>query len=252
MQKGVGNMAQIRLDKLLAQAAGLPRSGARKEILAGRVTVNGAVCRQPDQKVDPQAELCLGGSGLNWQEHLYLMVDKPAGLLSVSRDVSRPTVVDLVRGQYPRRELFPAGRLDKDSTGFVLLTDDGPFAHALLAPRRHVEKVYQVTLDCPATEQMCLGFAQGVTLADGQRMQPAGLVIDPQQPTHVTVTLHQGVYHQIKRMFGVYDAGVCTLRRVAIGGVRLDPALGEGGSRPLTAAELAQLRRAVGNGKKEK
>ncbi len=239
-------MAQIRLDKLVAQAAGLPRSGARREILAGRVAVDGRICRQPDQKVEQQAELSLGGGLLRWQEHLYLMVDKPAGLLSASRDASRATVVDLVREQYPRRELFPAGRLDRDSTGFVLLTDDGPLAHALLAPKHHVEKVYKVTLDCPATNEMVQGFSEGVTLADGERMRPAGLVIDPADPTRVTVTLHQGVYHQIKRMFGVFGAGVCALRRVAIGGVQLDPALGPGGSRPLTAPELALLRGAAG------
>ena len=103
-----------------------------------------------------------------------------------------------------------------------------------------------MTLDCPATNEMVQGFSEGVTLADGERMRPAGLVIDPADPTRVTVTLHQGVYHQIKRMFGVFGAGVCALRRVAIGGVQLDPALGPGGSRPLTAPELALLRGAAG------
>ena len=239
-------MAQMRLDKLLAQAAELPRSKARREILAGRVTVDGVVCRQPDQKVESDAALGLAGRPLCWQQQIYLMVDKPAGLLSASRDASCRTVVDLVRDQYPRRALFPAGRLDKDSTGFVLLTDDGPLAHALLSPKHHVEKVYRVTLDCPATEEMRRGFARGVTLADGQRMLPAGLEIDSEDPAGVTVTLHQGVYHQIKRMFGVYGAGVATLRRVAIGGVALDPTLGPGGSRPLTAAELARLRGVLG------
>lgn len=174
------------------------------------------------------------------------MVNKPAGVLSASRDPHQQTVVDLVRDRYPRRELFPAGRLDKDSTGFVLLTDDGALAHALLSPRHHVEKTYKVTLDLPADEKMQRGFADGVTLADGERMLPARLKIEAENPTCVTVVLHQGVYHQIKRMFGVFGAGVCTLHRSAIGPVRLDPQLAPGQSRPLTEQELKSLREAAG------
>ena len=239
-------MAYSRLDKLVAQAAGIPRAEARRAILGGRVTLDGQVCRRPDQKAEESAQLSLGGRPLRWEEHVYLMLNKPAGVLSASRDGRQPTVVDLVRGEYPRRELFPAGRLDKDSTGFVLLTDDGPLAHALLSPQRHVEKIYQVTLDLPANEQMCRGFAEGVTLADGQKMLPARLEIDPEDPCRATVVLHQGVYHQIKRMFGVYGAGVVTLHRSAIGPVALDGALAPGQSRQLTAQELEQLRNAVG------
>lgn len=241
-------MAYSRLDKLVAQAADIPRAQARRAILSGQVTLNGQVCRRPDQKAEDTAQLILGGRPLCWEEHLYLMVHKPAGVLSASRDDRQPTVVDLVRKEYPRRKLFPAGRLDKDSTGFVLLTDDGELAHALLSPRRHVEKVYQVGLDTPATEEMRRGFAQGVTLADGERMLPARLIIDPQDATRTTVVLRQGVYHQIKRMFGVFGAGVVTLHRSAIGPVSLDPALAAGQSRPLTSREVEQLRAAVGGG----
>ena len=239
-------MANSRLDKLVAQAAGIPRAEARRAILGGRVTLNGQVCRRPDQKAEESAQLTLGGRPLCWEAYVYLMLNKPAGVLSASRDGRQQTVVDLVRGDYPRRELFPAGRLDKDSTGFVLLTDDGALAHALLSPRRHVEKVYQVTLDLPATEEMRRGFAEGVTLADGQKMLPAVLKIDPADAARVTVVLRQGVYHQIKRMFGVFGAGVVTLHRSAIGPVTLDSALAPGQSRPLTAQELEQLRGAVG------
>ena len=239
-------MADLRLDKLVAQAADLPRSQARRAILAGRVMLDGAVCRRPDQKVEQTARLTLDGDPLCWEEHLYLMVNKPEGVLSASRDPHQQTVVDLVRDRYPRRELFPAGRLDKDSTGFVLLTDDGALAHALLSPRHHVEKTYKVTLDLPADEKMQRGFADGVTLADGERMLPARLEIEAEDPTCVTVVLHQGVYHQIKRMFGVFGAGVCTLHRSAIGPVRLDPQLAPGQSRPLTEQELKSLREAAG------
>ena len=137
--------------------------------------------------------------------------------------------------------LFPAGRLDKTSTGFVLLTDDGAFAHAILSPRRHVPKTYRVELDTPVTPAMVTAFAQGVTLADGQAMKPADLIPDPENPLAATVVLHQGVYHQIKRMFGVLDAGVNELHRQAIGGLALDPALAPGQWRPITEEELARL-----------
>ena len=239
-------MALLRLDRLVAQAAGMGRSGARRAIQKGQVTVDGALCRQPEAQVAPGAQVALAGRPLIWQKYVYLMLDKPKGVVSASRDDRLPTVVDLVRAQYPRRALFPAGRLDKDSTGFVLLTDDGPFAHALLSPKRHVDKVYLVVLDGPAAEGMRQSFGDGVTLADGQRLAPAGLEIDPQDPCCVQVTLRQGVYHQIKRMFGVFGLGVNELRRLSIGGVRLDAALGPGGSRPLTGAELQQLRAACG------
>lgn len=237
-------MAQYRLDRLLAEAAGIPRAEARRAILKGQVALDGAVCRRPDQKAQDTAALALAGRPLRWQKYVYLMLDKPQGVVSASRDGRDTTVADLVRAQYPRRELFPAGRLDKDSTGFVLLTDDGAFAHDLLAPKRHVDKVYEVLLDAPVTAGMLAGFAAGVVLADGEAMLPAGLKADPADPCRATVVLHQGVYHQIKRMFGVFGAGVCALRRVAIGGVPLDPALGPGGSRPLTGEELARLRAA--------
>ena len=125
------------------------------------------------------------------------------------------------------------------------MTDDGAFAHDILSPRRHVDKTYEVLLDTPATAQMQAAFEAGVILADGERMKPAGLIIDAHDPMRVTVVLHQGVYHQIKRMFGVYQAGVNELRRTAIGPVKLDQALKPGGWRELTAEEYKKLRQAA-------
>ena len=238
-------MTDYRLDKLLAEAAQMTRTQARRAITAGRVAVGGQPCRRPEQKVSPEAVLALDGTPLCWQQYVYLMLHKPQGVVSASRDARDVTVIDLLKGDYPRRTLFPAGRLDKDSTGFVLLTDDGTLAHDLLAPRRHVDKTYFVTVDTPVTEQMVQGFTQGVTLADGKRMLPAELLPDANNPFAATVVLHQGVYHQIKRMFGVYDAGVTALHRVAIGGVALDEGLAPGASRPLTQSELALLQKAV-------
>ena len=166
---------------------------------------------------------------------------KPEGVVSASRDRRDTTVVDLVRSAYPRRELFPAGRLDKTSTGFVLLTDDGAFAHDILAPKRHVPKTYRVTLDTPLPQEMAEGFAAGVTLADGLELSPAQVTPLSADGRTVRVVLRQGVYHQIKRMFGVYGAGVNALHREAIGSVWLDDALAPGQWRELTAAEVAEI-----------
>ena len=234
----------IRLDRYLSERLGLTRSESRKRIAAGRVTVAGAVCRQADVRLDEQtAEVAVDGRPLagRYEKYVYLMLNKPAGVVSAARDARDRTVADLAAGAYPRRQLFPAGRLDKSSTGFVLLTDDGAFAHDILAPARHVAKTYRVLLDTPLTPAMTAGFAAGVTLADGTRLDPAEVCPDGPDPCLVQVVLHQGVYHQIKRMFGVYGAGVDALHREAIGGVALDEALAPGQWRELTAAEVAAI-----------
>ena len=233
----------MRLDKYLAERTGMTRSESRKAITKGRIMVDGAVVRKADAAVPQTAALAVDGVPLagSYQKNVYVMLNKPAGVVSASRDKKDTTVVDLVAGSFPRRELFPAGRLDKTSTGFVLLTDDGAFAHDILAPRRHVSKTYRVVLDAPATPAMAEGFAKGVTLADGQTREPAELYPDEQDPCRCTVVLHQGVYHQIKRMFGVYDVGVNGLHRTAIGGLALDAALAPGQWRALTAEEVQKI-----------
>ena len=237
----------MRLDKYLAERLGVPRSESRKRIAAGAVTVNGALCRKADTQIDEtNAEVAVNGTPLTgrYEKYVYLMLNKPEGVVSASRDNHDTTVTDLVAQAYPRRQLFPAGRLDKTSTGFVLLTDDGGFAHDILAPGRHVSKEYIVTLDTPLTPAMQAGFAAGVTLADGQTMDPAEVGPWGTDPCVVKVVLHQGVYHQIKRMFGVYGAGVNGLHRTAIGPVALDEGLEPGAWRPLTTEEVEALRRA--------
>lgn len=233
----------MRLDKYLSERTGMTRSESRKAITKGRVAVNGAVCRKADTQVAENAAVAVDGTPLagTYQKYVYIMLNKPEGVVSASRDKRDATVVDLVAADFPRRALFPAGRLDKTSTGFVLLTDDGALAHDLLSPAHHVDKEYLVTLDTPLTDAMRAGFAAGVTLADGETMAPAEAEPAGEDPCVVKVTLHQGVYHQIKRMFGVYGAGVNALHRYAIGGVALDPALAPGQWRELTAEELALL-----------
>ena len=231
----------MRLDKFVADAAQLTRSAARGLIAKGRVTVNGQVCKKADCALREGDSVCADGKPLACEEYVYIMLNKPAGVVSASTDGRDKTVVDLVGGAFPRRQLFPAGRLDKTSTGFVLLTDDGAFAHDILAPKRHVPKTYRMVLDTPVTDEMVKAFAAGVTLADGQTMQPARLIPDEADPFAATVVLRQGVYHQIKRMFGVLDAGVNQLHRTAIGGLALDEGLAPGAWRLITPEEKALI-----------
>ena len=231
----------MRLDKYLAEAAQCTRSESRELIRKGRVSVNGAVCRRPEQHVSEMDSIALDGKSRPRQAFVYIMLNKPAGVVSASADKRDTTVVDLVHSAYPRRELFPAGRLDKTSTGFVLITDDGAFAHDILAPRHHVPKTYRVTIDTPLTREMAEGFARGVVLADRVQLAPAEVSPLTADGRTVRVVLHQGVYHQIKRMFGVYGAGVDQLHREAIGSVWLDQDLAPGQWRELTEAEVAAI-----------
>ena len=231
----------MRLDKYLAETAQCTRSEAKTLLQKGRVTVNGAVCKKGDTQLKDSDTVAVDGQPLAYQQFVYLMLNTPEGVVSASTDKRDTTVVDLIGDAYPRRELFPAGRLDKTSTGFVLLTDDGTFAHDILAPKRHVAKTYTVTLDTPLTDEMKAGFAAGVTLADGSALSPAEVAALTADGLTVRVVLKQGVYHQIKRMFGVYGAGVNALHRDAIGGLALDEGLAPGQWRELSAEEVSKI-----------
>ena len=236
----------MRLDKYLAERTGMTRSESRKAITKGRVMVAGKICRKADTQLDETAaQIALDGAPLagEYKKYVYIMLNKPEGVVSASRDKRDTTVVDLVAADYPRRELFPAGRLDKTSTGFVLLTDDGGFAHDILSPRHHVSKTYTVTIDTPLTQEMRTGFAAGVTLADGTALSPAEVTALSPDGCTVRVVLRQGVYHQIKRMFGVYGAGVNALHREAIGGLALDAQLAPGQWRELSDEEVGKITR---------
>ena len=232
---------KLRLDRYLCECMGITRSEAKGLLSRGQVTVGGVVCKKGDAHVGDADAVTAAGKLLQRQKYVYIMLDKPQGVVSAGEDGRDTTVVDLVREFFPRRQLFPAGRLDKDSTGFVLLTDDGAFAHDILAPKRHVPKTYTVRIDVPVTQQMVDGFAAGITLADGSCMQPAVLQPVEGDATLGRVVLTQGVYHQIKRMFGTFGAGVVSLRRTAIGGLVLDETLGAGGWRELSEEEVKKI-----------
>ncbi len=228
-----------RLDKLLCSQGTMTRSEAGRAVRGGRVTVDGVVCRDPSKKLDPAAQaVCFDGRALGYARHVYWMLNKPAGVLCVSRDPKAETVIDLLPPDQRRRGLFPAGRLDKDTHGLVLITDDGAFAHEMLSPRHHIPKRYHARLDKPLSDEAAAAFRAGPTLEDGTKCLPAAVtVLDAGDKPLVEVVIVEGKYHQIKRMFAAVGCHVEWLKRVAMGGLDLDETLEEGACRLLSEEE---------------
>ena len=228
-----------RLDKIVASMTGGSRKDARGMILRGRVSVNGTVSGNIGLKVDPNIDdISVDGQSLTYKKHVYIMINKPKGILSASNDKSRETVVDLVKPQYNREGLFPVGRLDKDTTGLLIITDDGDFGHKVISPKSLIEKEYLVTLDKPITDADIKVLGAGVTLVDGTACRPARVRLDD-RPDRIYMTITEGKYHEIKRMLGVVGIGVNELERVRIGKLYKDDKLLLGQYRELTDDELA-------------
>ena len=229
-----------RLDKAIAMQGSLSRSEVKTLIRKGAVTVNGQVVKNADFGVDFDSDtVAVQRKKLSLSMHIYLMLKKPKGVVSASEDKKLPTVVDLVPKELWRKGLFPAGRLDKDTTGFVLITDDGEFAHDILSPKKHISKTYHALVNGTITDEMVEGFAKGVTIGEDFTL-PASLkkISSEEQGDWGEVILKEGMYHQIKRMFGAYGLKVLELKRVQMGKLPLDPNLEEGKCRELTAEEL--------------
>lgn len=233
-------MCMERLDKILASQGVGSRKEAGQLIRRGLVQVNGAAVLRPEEKADPERDtIAVEGKALRFQRHLYLMMNKPAGVVSASRDFREKTVVDLVPEILSRRDLFPAGRLDRDTTGLLILTDDGDFAHRMLSPKKHVYKLYEATVDGPVGMSEIEKFEAGVVLEDGIVCLPAKLTVVSGGPSYETlVEIREGKYHQIKKMFLAVGRRVLRLKRVRIGGLELDKTLKEGECRELTEREL--------------
>ena len=231
----------MRLDKAISSQGALSRKEVRALIKAGRVGVDGVPVTDPGASVDPFTQsLSLDGQTFTWEEHVYLMLNKPAGYISATEDRHQPTVLDLVPEEYVRDGLFPAGRLDGDTTGFVLLTDDGGFAHDILSPKHHVQKTYRAELETPVTEAMLEQVRGGIALADGTVCLPAEVTLLGDRLCELKIV--EGKYHQIKRMWAAAGNRVVSLTRTAIGPVPLDPALGPGECRPLSKEEVDALK----------
>lgn len=228
-----------RLDKLIASQGQYSRKEVKSLIARRRVTVDGVTAKAPEQKVDAdQSTICIDGTPLTVKRQLYLLLNKPRGYVSSTDDSDGVSVLELVPRELFRQGLFPAGRLDKDTTGMMVITDDGQMAHRILAPKKHVKKRYLVTIDIPPTETMQTRFAEGINLVEGLT-KPAALEIVGEYQALVTLT--EGRYHQIKRMFSACGATVTALHRVSMGNLNLPDDLKEGEVRELTAEELLKL-----------
>ena len=226
-----------RLDKFLSSRSNYTRKDIKELAKKGRITVNGSVEKDTARHVSDNDDIAVCGVVFGGQKHVYIMLHKPKGVVSVSESDTDTTVIDILPDEMKRSSLFPAGRLDKDTTGFVLITDDGDFAHRILSPKRHVTKTYEVTLRDDARENYKSAFADGISLSDGTKCLSADLVFSD-DPRKVTVLLREGRYHQVRRMFASLGNHVSELHRSAIGGLSLDVNLEEGEARLLTTEEL--------------
>ncbi len=231
----------MRIDKFISEQAGISRSDAKAMIKKGQVYVNGTPVRSADAKIEPERDVVkVGGKELSYRRYMYIMLNKPDGVVCATRDGLSATVLELLPQELRRRGLFPAGRLDKDTEGFVFITDDGELAHKMLSPKNHVEKEYIVTLEKPAEERYISLFAEGITIDGGEECLPATLTLTERSDV-VRLVLHEGKYHQVKRMMEAVGNKVTHLRRVRMGGIILDPTLAAGECREITQEELERL-----------
>lgn len=225
-----------RLDKIISSQFNISRSEAKTCIRRGQVLVGGTVAKDSGMLVTPETEqIIFNGERLNYKKNIYIIMNKPRGVLSASTDKSRKTVVDILPEELKRSGLFPAGRLDRDTTGLLIITDDGDFAHRIISPKKKIKKTYIVWLDADITPDICRKFSEGVTLSDGTLCAPAKLTRIDKNVAEITIT--EGKYHQIKRMFGTVGIGVNELHRKSIGGLTLPENITEGLSKELTEME---------------
>ncbi len=233
----------MRLDKYLADCGVASRSESKKLIRSGSVQISGIETPRPETQLDPEtAKVFVRGVEIQYRKFIYLQLNKPKGYLSATRDGRQPTVLDLVPPEFRHFDLFPAGRLDIDTEGLCLLTNDGQLAHRLLSPARHIPKTYFAKIAGIVTEADVRQFAGGVTLDDGYQTQPANLTIlssGPQSTVEITIT--EGKFHQVKRMFQAVGKEVIYLKRMQMNRLVLDPSLQPGELRELTPEEVTLL-----------
>lgn len=236
-------MSIQRLDKLISANCLVSRTDAKKLIKDGLVAVNGITAVRPEQQVDTANDvLTVDGTECEIREHIYIMLNKPQGVISASDNPRQETVVDLVPDELRRRNLAPAGRLDKDTTGLIVITDDGDFAHRLISPSHHVYKRYIAELDAPLTQESIAVLERGIALEDGTLCLPAKVKAWEKDGTNFAqIEIREGKYHQVKRMTAACGSHVVALHRAKIGALELDPSLAPGECRELSAKELELL-----------
>ncbi len=230
---------ELRIDKILSHMGLATRSECKKIIRDGGVFVNGSKVTSPSQKADPKTDLIsLYGKQIEWKEYIYLMMNKPDGVVSATEDNRFQTVVDLLAPEYAHFEPYPVGRLDRDTVGLVVLTNDGDLAHRVISPKNHIPKTYIARLDREAPKTLPEEFRKGVTLDDGYVCMPAKLEICDE---NAKITIYEGKFHQVKRMFAAFGLTVTYLKRLSIGNVILDENLSEGEYRELSEKEIKAL-----------
>ena len=233
----------IRIDKYLADAGLAPRSAVQELLRKGRVRVNGEMVKDGKLKIDPDtAEVTMDGKSVHYEEYSYYILNKPAGILSASRDKKEKTVIDLIPQPRPR-ELFPVGRLDRDTVGLLLITNDGDLSHRLLAPGKHVPKTYRVIVRGELPEDAEERFRTGIDIGDEKPTAPAKYVyLEDKAPlSEILLTLTEGRYHEVKRMISALGCEVVELERISMGGLELPGDLPRGGVRKINSEELKKL-----------
>ncbi len=234
---------QMRLDKYLAQISIGTRSQVKQMVRKGQVCVNGTVVKKPEYKVDPdQDQVVADGVKTKYVHEEYIMLNKPSGVVSATKDPREKTVLDLIDGQ-KRKDLFPAGRLDKDTEGLLLLTSDGELAHRLLSPKKHVDKTYYARIQGRVTNEDVKVFLKGLDIGDEKPALPAVLqVLIEGEISEILITIQEGRFHQVKRMFRAVDKKVVYLKRISMGSLVLDETLMPGQYRNLTEEEIQRLK----------
>lgn len=228
-----------RIDRILSEQTNYSRKEIKKFVSKGLVLVNGLVVRKSDEKYDDDnISIKINGKDIRVSKHFYLLLNKPKGYVSTTVSDNDKTVIDLVPDKYKTRTLFPAGRLDKDTTGLMLITDDGVFAHNILSPKKHIKKIYEVVIDKEISVEMVNDFRDGVKLNDGECKSA---LLEKVDTNKCLVTLTEGRYHQIKRMFGCYKAKVLELKRICMGELYLPSDLGVGEVREVSDEELLKI-----------
>ena len=234
---------QVRLDKYLSDRSLGTRSEIKSWIRKGRVHVNLAVCKRPEEKIDAGTdEITFDGQRIIYEEYVYLMLNKPAGVVSATTDNRDKTVLDIVEAER-RKDLFPVGRLDKDTEGLLLLTNDGALAHRLLSPRKEVDKVYYAKVNGKVTDADREAFLSGISIGEDKPCLPAKLdILLSDAVSEINLTIQEGKFHQVKRMFEAVGKEVIYLKRISMGGLALDPLLSPGDYRRLTNDEVEYLK----------
>jgi len=220
-------MEHIRIDKYLSVACKISRTDAKKLIKGGKVTVDGKVIKRAEDKVCVgESQVLCDKKPVTYKKHIYILMNKPSGILSAATDKRVKTVVDIIPDNLKRDGLFPVGRLDKNTTGLIIITDDGDFAHRVTSPKSNIEKCYYTELDGELTEEAKNSIENGAVLADGTKCRPAKIQMLTKNSVYITIS--EGKYHQIKRMFGTVGLGVNLLSRISIGRLNLPESLKEG------------------------